>query len=143
MSRTATPQAPAAPARAVRLIHTALVMGVLLFAVVVQFVLRPTLVGSTELPPLVVTVLVGSAFVACALSLVFRQRVPRRSADESADLFWTRATAPAIRVWALLEGASLLAVYVYARTGAPAPVGVALVAVALFIVLNPAYLEKP
>ena len=142
MSRTTVPQAPAASARTVRVMHTALIASVLLFAVVVQFVLRPALVGSTTLPPLMVEGLVGVALAACALSLLLRRRVPRRSTDESADLFWARASVPAFRMWALLEGASLLGVYLYARTGTSAPLGVALVAVVLSIVLNPMYLQK-
>jgi hypothetical protein len=123
--------------------HSALVTGIVLFFVVVQFVLKPAMATTKALAPMLVNGLLCVALVACALALVLRRRVPQRSRDESADLFWTRAATPALRTWALLEGASLLTVYLYARSGGPAPIGVALVAITLFIVFNPSYLERP
>jgi hypothetical protein len=119
-----------------------MVGGVLLFALVAHFVLRPTNADSGWLTPDMVRVLLGLSLAACALSLLLLTRVPKRSIDESADLFWRAAGPPAMLVWAPLDAAGLLAVFVYSRTRSISAVAVATVAVILFIVLNPGYLEK-
>jgi hypothetical protein len=119
-----------------------MVGGVLLFALVSYFVLKPTATDSGGLTPLTARVLLGLSLGACAFSLLLRRRVPKRSTDESADLFWVRAAPPAMLVWAPLDAAGLLAVFVYARTRSILAVVVAAVAVLLFIVLNPGYLER-
>src|SRR5688500_17166903 len=103
------PQAAAPAAKTIRLIHAAMVTGVLLFAIVGHFLLRPGMADSGDLPPVMLRALLGVALGACALSLLLRRRVPQRSSDESVDLFWTTATTPALLTWAPLEGASLLA----------------------------------
>ena len=59
-----------------------MVTGVLLFAVVGHFVLRPAMANSGDLPPIVLGTLLGVALGACALSLVLRRRVPQRSSDD-------------------------------------------------------------
>jgi hypothetical protein len=119
-----------------------LVSGVLLFAVVGYFILGPTDAKQGDLAPVTASVLLGLSLGACVLSLLLRRRVPKRSIDESADLFWRAAGPPAMLVWMPLEAASLLAVFVSARTRSIPAVAVAAVAVILFIVLNPGYLEK-
>ena len=136
------PQGAAPTAKTIRLIHAAMVTGVLLFAVVGHFVLRPAMANSGDLPPIMLGTLLGVALGACALSLVLRRRVPQRSSDESVNLYWTTAATPALLMWAPLEGASLLAIFLYARTGAQATIAVAVIAVLLFVALNPAYLER-
>ena len=135
-----TPQTTAATSKTARLIHGALVTGVLLFAIVGHFVLRPISADSGLLAP-ANRVLLGLSLGACVLSLLLRGRVPKRSSDESADLFWSVAGPYAMRVWAALEAASLLAVLVYTRTRSISAVAVAAVALTLFIVLNPGYFE--
>ena len=97
---------------------------------------------AVDLPPLVLRVLLASALGACALSFLLLKRVPRRSTDASADLFWATAAPPALLAWASLEAATLLAVFVYALSGSRLAVAVAAVAILLFGVLNPAYLER-
>jgi hypothetical protein len=119
-----------------------LVSGVLLFAVVGYFILGPTDAKLGGLAPVMASVLLGLSLGACVLALLLRRRVPKRSIDESADLFWRAAGPPAMLVWMPLEAASLLAVFVSARTRSIPAVAVAAVAVMLFIVLNPGYLEK-
>ena len=136
------PQAAAPPAKTIRLMHAAMVTGVLLFAVVGHFVMRPTMATSGDISPVVLRSLLGLALAACALSLVLRRRVPQRSTDESVDLYWTTAASPALVAWAPLEAASLLAIYLYARTGAQITIAVAAVAVLIFVALNPAYFER-
>ena len=135
-------QGAAPTAKNIRLIHAAMVTGVLLFAVVGHFVLRPAMANSGDLPPIMLGTLLGVALGACALSLVLRRRVPQRSSDESVNLYWATAATPALLTWAAVEGASLLAIFLYARTGAQATIAVAVIAVLLFVALNPAYLER-
>jgi hypothetical protein len=140
---TTTLQPTAATATTIRIIHAAMGAGVLVFALVGHFVLRPALAPSGALPPLLPPLLLASALGACALSFLLRRRVPRRPTDASADLFWATATPPALLTWASLEAASLLAVLVYAFTGSPSAVGVAALAILLLVVvLNPARLER-
>ena len=119
-----------------------MVTGVLLFALVGHFVLRPAMANSGDLPPVMLRAFLGVALGACALSLFLRRRIPQRPSDESVDLFWTTAATPALLTWAPLEGASLLAVFLYARTGASPTSAVAAVAMLLFVALNPAHLER-
>jgi hypothetical protein len=136
-----TPQTPAQTSKTARSIHGALVTGVLLFAIVGHFVLKPTSADSAGLTPNG-RVLLGLSLGACVLSLLLRGRVPKRSSDESADLFWSVAGPYAMRVWAPLEAASLLAVLIYTRSRSIAAVAVAAVALLLFVVLNPGYFER-
>ena len=138
-----TSQTTVQPAKTTRLIHAAMVTGVLLFALLVYFLLRPAQEISQDLPPIVPQVLLGVSLGACAVSLWFRRRVPQRSTDESADLFWTTATTPALLTWAFLEVASLTALVAWWLTGAALALPVAGVAILMFVVLNPARLERP
>jgi len=140
-----TPQAIAAPARTVRLIHAAMITGVLLFALVAHFQLRPTMTtpnGMSE--PGVQRTMLGVALGLCAVALLLRRRVPRRSANDSADSYWSSDARPAAMImWAPLEGACLSSIVLYANTGTPAAIAVLAIGLALFITLNPAALERP
>ena len=136
------PQAAAPTAKTIGLIHAAMVTGLLLFALVGHFVLRPAMANSGDLPPVMLRAFLGVALGACALSLFLRRRIPQRPSDESVDLFWTTAATPALLTWAPLDGAGLLAVFLYARTGASPTIAVAAVAMLLFVALNPAHLER-
>jgi hypothetical protein len=127
--------------RSIRLIHASMVIGVILFALVSHFSLRATFAIS-PLPPFAPPTLLGVSLVAIALALILRKRIPRRSTDASADLFWKSASTPALVVWSLLDGASLIAVLVYAFTGAEASIGVAVIAIVIFVLVNPARLER-
>ncbi|HEX7976953.1 MAG TPA: hypothetical protein VF461_00015 [Gemmatimonadaceae bacterium] len=140
-----TPQAIAAPAKTMRLIHAAMISGVLLFALVAHFQLRPTMTAPNGMSaPGVERTMLGVALGLCAVALLLRRRVPRRSAGVSADSYWSSdARQAAMLMWAPLEGACLSSVVLYTNTGASAAVGVLAIAVALFITLNPAVLEKP
>ena len=115
------PTSAQSPSQAARLIHASLCLGVLLFAGVSHFVTRPSMAGQAALSPTVTRALLAAALAACAVALLLRRRVPLRSRDVSADLYWTTAASPALIAWAPLEAASIAAVYLYGRTGsAPA-----------------------
>ena len=136
------PQAIAPQARTVRIIHASMIGGILLFAFICHFLLRPLLVGDELIPPRVALVLLGVSLAVGAIALFLRTRVPRRSTADSPDLFWSTATMPALVTWALLEGAAMLALFVYAATSSVAALAIAGVAVLLYALLNPWYLEK-
>ena len=142
MSTTRARQAPAVSARSVRTLHAALISGVLMFGIVVQFVLKPKWIRPAWMSPVIVNVLLGTAVVVGATALAFRRGVPRRSTNESTDEFWAKAATPALRMWALVELMCLLAVIVYLQSGSPASIGIAVVGVLLFVALNPGSLER-
>jgi hypothetical protein len=137
-----TPPEKPPPTKTMRLMHRAMIGGVLLFALVSHFVLEPPIDRSGVVSVYGVRALLGLALVACAASLLLRKRVPKRSTDESADLFWTRANTHAVMAWAPLEAASLFGLVVYSFTRSPVALAIVAVVVLLFIGLNPAYLEK-
>jgi hypothetical protein len=125
-----------------RLIHAAFAIGIILFAIVAHFVIRPSRAMITDLPPAVIGVALGISLAASGVSVVMRRRVPRRNTDESADLFWTTASLPALLTWAPLEGGALLGIVVYLITDVPAALVVAGIALAGLIAFNPARLER-
>jgi hypothetical protein len=136
-------QAAAPTAKVIRVIHFSMISGVVLFALVAHFVMRPSMAADAgDLPATLVGGLLGVALIACAVSLLLRRRVPQRTTDESADLFWATASAPAQITWAALEGAGLLSAFLYGRTGSPSAIGVAAIAVVLLLILNPARLAR-
>ena len=136
-SQTAPPTA-----KTIRLIHASLITGTVLFAIVSQLWLRPAMADLGEFAPSLVRLLLGVAVALCAASLFFRGRVPRKSGDESADRFWSRATAPAMITWSLANGAGLLSVLAYAKSGDIAAIGVAAIAVVLLASLHPGFFER-
>jgi hypothetical protein len=71
-----------------------------------------------------------------------RRRIPRRSTNDSADLFWTKASTPALLTWAPLEAAGLLAVLSDALFGYQPAIAIATVAVVGLIALAPPFLER-
>src|SRR5687768_7770525 len=100
-------QKPPPPSTTIRLVHGALLTGLLLFAIVSHFVLKPTTENSGVLPaPWVLALSVG----VCVLSLFLRRRIRPRSPDESSDAFWMTASPLALQMWTPLEAVGLLAV---------------------------------
>jgi hypothetical protein len=129
-------------AKKIRLLYASMITGVLLFALVAHFVMRPATVEEGLFPPAVVQTLLRVALALSALSFVLRRRVPRRAMDESADLYWTRASTNALTTWAVAEGAGLISVLVYGQTGSASAIGVGAIALVCYILHNPASLER-
>ena len=120
-----------------------MITGVVLFALVSHFVVLPNATKSGHLfTPGTSRILLAISLASCGLSFLLLKAMPRRSAEQTADEFWGTAAPFAIRVWAPLEGASLAAVVDYSHGGGAASIAVALLAVALFLLLNPSYLES-
>ena len=119
-----------------------MITGVVLFALVAHFVLLPNTTESNRFDPVVSRGALVGALVLVGVSLLLFRMMPRRSADESAETFWRTAAPRAMIVWAPLEGASLIAVIVYSHGGGLQSVAVGLLAVSLFLLLNPSYFER-
>lgn len=137
-----TTTAGAGQGRTVRIIHAAFAGGVAFVALGVHLGLRPQL-KPEPLESSIVNVIVGLSLLVSAVALtLLRGRVPKKSTNESADLFWTRASLPALVSWAALEGGGLLAVVAYFLSGstwALAAIGVALFGL---LVISPGHFER-
>ena len=115
--------------------------GLILFAIVAHFVLVPKATGSGGLAD-IMPILLGVSLAACVVAILLSTRVPRPASGESADSFWTRAGAPALRAWAFLEAGALLGVVLYSQTGSRAAISIAGVIALVFVLMNPAYFER-
>jgi hypothetical protein len=134
---------PVAAARAVRILHAALVIGLILVGGVFVFLLRGLGPSLTNTPLIgYATAGLGLANLAVVVG-VFRPRIPQRRTDQSPDDYWAtnEARAAAIVIWAMVEGAGLISLVGYFLTGAVIPAAVAALAVMTLIVLRPSQLE--
>lgn len=130
------------PATTIRMIHLSMPVGIVLFALVVHFIVRPARPELPQLPTTVIWALVAVSIAASALSVILRRRVPPRNANEPADLFWSRASQPTLITWMPLEAGGLLEVVAY-LLGGSAVAGLAVgIALAGFIAFSPASLER-
>ena len=131
-------------ALAVRIIHAALVAGVLLAGGTLAFMVRvrghAPEGGETlgiVLPVVAIALLLVSASV-------LRRRVPERSSQQSPDGYWAAVEnrGAAIVLWAATEGAALVSLVGYFLSGVSAAATVAIVALAALIVYRPSRLER-
>ena len=113
----------------------------ILFAIVAHFVMVPKASASGNMA-INAPILLALSLAACVVGIFLSTRVPRPSRGESADSFWQRAGPPALRAWALLEGACLFDVVLYSLTGSRAAISVAGVVLLIFVLMNPAYFER-
>ena len=119
------PQETSLPnARAMRVLHLALTLGLTLAAIVFFIVRRVQ-----RLPPLVPSPTVGIALAVAAVSTlvvavtVVRPRVPPQAPEQTPDMDWGDATVrmTVLMLWAAIEGAGLLGAVGYFLTGTTAP----------------------
>lgn len=137
------PPAAVPASKTVRYIYGGMIGGVLLFGVVGPIAFKAKVAGSGALRDSVLRILLGLSLAASALAVLLRRRVPKRSADESADLFWSTAGSRALVMWTAVEVAGLIAAIAYALSGSLSALVVAVVAVVVFFALNPGYIERP
>ena len=138
---TSAPTPTPGVAATTRVIHAAMISGVVILGVLVQTILRKNATDFPPLPTILVSVIPILSVVLCAAALLLRQIVPRRPSDASADLFWSKALAPAMIVWAVVEAAALVGIVGYWLGGSKPALGAAVVALAVFVFLNPRGLE--
>lgn len=93
--------------------------------------------------PAILYALLGAAVSAIVLSFaVLKPRIPLKSTNESADLFWTRASAPALIAWSAVEGGALLSIVAYMLSGSPIALGTALAAIVALAAMHPGRIER-
>ena len=128
-------------ARAIRVLHVAMTLGLVLIAGVFLS-LRRLKPGFDVWPPIGL-VTAGFAVVQLAAVLgILIPRMPRRPADQSPDDYWmTVARGDAIIVWAMLEAAGLLSAVGYLLTGAVASTATGVVAIVALALMGPARFE--
>lgn len=137
-----TRQTPVRPALTSRMIHASMTVGVVLFAIVAHLVIRPSFEDSPP-APVVLWVLLGLSLTAMAVAiLVLRPRVPRRSREDSADLYWSSAATPALFLWIPLELAAIAALIAYMLFGTTSTLIVAAFAIAALVLHAPALIER-
>lgn len=131
-------------ARSVRMMHTALIMGVLLAGVAFAFQ-----VSARQYPPeggktlgmVLPTLGIGLLLVSVS---VLRPRVRERSSQQSSDGYWAAVETrrAAIILWAVAEGAAFISLVGYFLSGALAGIAVAVLALAVLILYRPSRLER-
>ena len=130
-------------ARAMRVMHLALTLGLTLAGVVLVIVRRVQ-----EMPPLVppavgiaLTVAAASALVVAVM--VVRPRVPEQTPEQTPDTYWDDATVrmTVIVLWAAVEGAGLLGAVGYILTGATAPAIALVIGIVTLASLGPRRFE--
>jgi hypothetical protein len=131
------------PARAVRVMHFALVTGVVLAGGVFAFLVQVR--GLTLAPlPRVATITAAVSIGLLAVAVLFlRRRILTRPFNETPDAYWARPEhrGAAIVLWAVTEGAALLGLIGYLLSGALAPAVAAVLATVTLAVFRPAHLE--
>jgi hypothetical protein len=108
--------APVSPSISARLVHTALVLGVVLFCLVAWFVEDAT--PSVELPDrrvlyICLTVVSASLFGAAAFTA---NRLTPLGPGSSADDWWHANLGRAVFIWALVEAPAMLGTIAYLLT---------------------------
>lgn len=135
---------PTNAARVVRILHGALVAGMVLVGVTLVLVRRIPQRESFASAPTIGLALTGAGFILLAGAMLFlRSNIPKRGADQSADAYWmaSEARGAAIVLWSVVEAGGLMALVGYLLTGAAAPVAIAALAVLVQILCRPPRLE--
>ena len=128
-----------------KILHSALVMGLLVVSAVFVFLLQ-----TRAWQPLIAVPSVGLALAGLSLAILLaailglRPRMTQRRSDESPEMYWAVPTnrAAAIVLWAILDGAAFLGLVGYVLTGALAPAASAALAVSGLILVRPSRLEE-
>ncbi len=139
------PRTTVSNTRAMRVIHLALTVGLTLCGVMLFIVRRVE-----QLPELVQGPFVGTALTVAAIAAVvvavtvIRPRVPPQAPDQTRDMYWGDATVrtTALVLWAVVDGAGLLAAVGYLLTGATAPAIALALAIVALATLGPRRFEQ-
>lgn len=133
------------PARAIRVIHAGLVVGLVLSGAALAFA-RYTAGSPWLAPDRSAGLMLAVAPVALVLLAItiLRPRVPPRTFDQSPETFWVspETRGPAIVLWAMIEGVGLGAAVTYYLTGGLAPAASVAIALLAEIHMRPGRLEE-
>jgi hypothetical protein len=137
------PQLANAP-RVVRILHTALLGGLILSGAMlylVRRVLQPPSVGEARVLTLVLAV-VSVVLLVIAVGAL-RPKIPDRRPEQDVNAYWGDADSrgSAIVLWAAIEGAGLVGAIGYFLTGATAPAVAFALAFAALALFRPGRLE--
>ena len=130
-------------ARAVRVMHFALVAGVLLAGGVFVFLVQFSRFPPNAAPTVGTILAVGSIALVAFAAVFLRRRIPERRFDETPDSYWSMPEhrGAAIVLWAVTEAAALFGLMGYFLTSSPAPGVAAGIAAVALIVFRPSNLE--
>jgi hypothetical protein len=131
------PMTQATPAATARLIHLALVGGVVTATVILALVQR---VASPVSASILLYATFGIGATMFAGALLLSARIPREGAARDPDGWWRVNLPQAIVVWALAEGPALLGAVAHFVTGSLLPYTVTGVGLLLLAFLGPARL---
>ncbi len=129
------PREASRTATSARVIHLALVLGVVLATAVLLTVRAAA--PPAGAPAILLPVLVAAAIGTVALALVLKARLPGRATGMSDEAWWAANLGRAIPVWALLESAALVGAVFYFIGVGPAGLIVAAAALALLVANGP------
>ena len=132
------------PARSVRILHAALLVGLLSSGTVLALIRRfnqPFALPQTRLIGIAVGCL--AAVLLASARLALRPRIPPQRPDQTPDGYWSDATirASTITLWALVEGAGLLSAMGYYLTGSAVPLIALALALGVLVSVRPARIE--
>ena len=135
------------PRRAARVLHTALLGGLLTISAVFLF-----LGFALHVAPLIRdaygVAMIGYILAAAGLLpiilgvLVFRPKVPARVSGQSDAAYWQGALGPALVVWVLCEGGGIIAAVGALLTGLWAPIVTVAAAVTCLVLMGPGRFEN-
>ena len=130
--------------RVVRILHTALLGGLILSAAMlylVRRVLQPPSVADPRVLTLVLAVVPVALLVLAVGAL--RPKVPDRRLEQDSEAYWSEAGSrgSAIVLWAAIEGAGLVGAVGYFLTGGTARAVAFALALAALVLFRPARLE--
>jgi hypothetical protein len=123
------------PALTARVIHLALVLGVVVAAAAL-LALR-TAAAAAPAPPVLLPVLVAVAIGTVGGALALKARLPERTAGVGDDAWWAANLGRAVPVWALLEAAGIVGAVFYFIGVGRAGLIVAAAALALLVANGP------
>jgi hypothetical protein len=127
------------PSATARLLHLALISGVVLMTAIFLLLPRP----SAPVPnPILLYATFGIGAVMFAGALVIANQLPRDSATRDADEWWRANLGRAVVVWAMLEGPALLGAVVHFLTGSLLPLLVTGSGIAFFLLTAPERLRE-
>ncbi len=118
-----------------RLVHLALVTGIVLLTVVCA-VLLPHRAVEPRLQQLLVYLAFGFGAVGCAASLILASRLPREEL-RAAEAWWDAHFGEVMIIWALLDGPAVFGAVAHFLSGSALPLVVTAVALALFVLQSP------
>jgi hypothetical protein len=144
---TFTPAPVADPVRASRVVHAALIGGLVVVCVVFGL-LTYAAHAAPLLPPgngatMMGYVLAGCGVAAMVLAFVIaKPRIPERRSGQHEAAYWQEAIYPAIAFWAVFEGAGIVGAIGALLTGLLAPALVVVLAVVGLVAFGPGNFEN-